>query len=75
MADNADGLVDFIMGLPDGERHRGFFWAAHTAAEDHLPRVEMDRVAQAGVNAGLDEKYVNRTITQAKKDNEDFRGA
>lgn len=65
-ADNADGLADFVLGLPDGERHKGFFWAAMTAAEDGLPPGEVDKLAQAGVRAGLDEAYVKRTIADAK---------
>lgn len=65
--DNGDGLADFILGLPDGERHKGFFWAAKTAAEDGLPPAEVDKVARAGVRAGLDEGYVQRTITEAQE--------
>lgn len=66
--DNADGLADFVMGLPVGERHKGFYWAAKTAAEDGLPPAEVEKVAQAGVRAGLDEKYVRQTIAQAQKE-------
>lgn len=65
-SDNADGLADFVLGLPDGERHKGFFWAARTAIEDGLPPTEVDKVAQAGVRAGLDEAYVKRTVADAK---------
>jgi len=65
-ADNADGLADFIRGLPEGERHKGFFWAANTAVEDGLPPSEMVKVVKAGVDAGLDETYVDRTIAQAR---------
>jgi hypothetical protein len=67
MADNADGLADFILGLPEGERHKGFFWAAKTAAEDQLPPAEVAKVADAGVKSGLDETYVHRTITEARE--------
>jgi hypothetical protein len=63
-------LADFVRGLPEGQRHKGFFWAANAAIEDGLPPAEVDKVAQAGVSAGLDEKYVNRTIAQAKEDHE-----
>lgn len=65
--DNGDGLADFILGLPDGERHKGFFWAAKTAAEDGLPPAEVEKVARAGVSAGLDEAYVQRTLTEAQE--------
>ena len=75
MAESGDGLADFILGLPEGERHKGFFWAAQTAAEDDLPPAEMTKVVQAGVKAGLDEAYVDRTIAQARKENADIRGA
>ena len=75
MADNADGLADFIMGLPEGQRHKGFFWAAQTAVEDDLPPGEMLKVVQAGVKAGLDEAYVDRTIAQARKGHADIRRA
>lgn len=68
MADNADGLADFILGLPEGERHKGFFWAAMTAAEDGLPPEEVDKVARAGISAGLAEKYVQQTIAQAQRE-------
>jgi hypothetical protein len=67
MADDGNGLADFILGLPEGERHKGFFWAAKTAAEDGLAPAEMNKVAQAGVRAGLDEAYVHRTITEAQE--------
>lgn len=67
VADNADGLADFVLGLPEGERHKGFFWAAKTAAEDGLPRHEVDKIAQAGVRAGLDEAYVQRTLAEAQE--------
>jgi len=75
MAESGDGLADFILGLPEGERHKGFFWAARTAAEDDLSPAEMLKVVQAGVNAGLDEAYVDRTIAQARQENADIRGA
>ena len=75
MADNGDGLADFILGLPEGERHKGFFWAAQTAAQDHLPPAEMAKVTRAGVQAGLDEAYVDRTIAKAREEHADLRGA
>lgn len=65
---NGDGLADFILGLPEGERHKGFFWAAQTAAEDHLPPVEVTKIVQAGIRAGLDEAYVRRTVTEAQRE-------
>lgn len=64
---SGDGLADFVMGLPDGERHKGFFWAAKTAAEDGLPPAEVEKLAQAGVKAGLDEAYVKRTLAEAQE--------
>lgn len=64
MADNGDGLADFIMGLPQGERHKGFYWAVSTAAEDGLPPAEVAKLAEAGEAAGLDEKYVHRTMAE-----------
>lgn len=67
-AGNGDGLADFVLGLPEGERHKGFFWAAKTAAEDELPPAEVDKVAQAGVRAGLDEGYVRRTLTEVQRE-------
>jgi hypothetical protein len=65
-----DQLADFIRSLPEGQRHNGFFWAANTAVEDDLPPGEVDKVAQAGVSAGLDEAYVKRTIAEAQEDHE-----
>ena len=62
---DGDGLADFVRGLPDGQRHKGFYWAAATAAEDGLPPGEVAKVAQAGIDAGLDKSYVQRTITEA----------
>jgi hypothetical protein len=68
MADNADGLADFIMGLPEGERHKGFFWAAKTAAGNDLPPVEVTKIINAGIRAGLEEAYVHRTVTEAQEE-------
>lgn len=66
---NADGLADFVRALPHGERHKGFYWAAATAAEDGLPRSELAKVAQAGIDAGLDRDYVDQTIRQVEQRN------
>jgi hypothetical protein len=63
-----DNLADFVRGLPEGQRHKGFFWAANAAIEDDLPPEEVDKVAQAGVSAGLDEKYVQRTIAEVQRE-------
>ncbi len=65
--DNGDGLADFILGLPEGERHKGFFWAAKTAAEDDLPPGEVAKVAKAGIDVGLGEAYVRRTLAKVLK--------
>jgi hypothetical protein len=65
--DNAKGLADFVRGLPGGQRHKGFYWAAKTAAEDGLPPAEVAKIAKAGMDAGLDEGYVNRTLAEAAK--------
>jgi hypothetical protein len=73
--DSGDGLADFVRGLPEGQRHKGFFWAANVAAEDELPPAEMLKVVQAGVEAGLDEAYVDRTVAQARKAHADIRRA
>lgn len=64
-----DHLAEFVRSLPDGQRHNGFFWAANTAVEDDLPPEQVDKVAQAGITAGLDEAYVKRTISQAREGN------
>lgn len=61
-ADSGDGLADFVRGLPEGQRHKGFFWAVSTAAEDGLPPGEVAKVAKAGLDVGLDPEYVERTI-------------
>jgi hypothetical protein len=66
-ARNADGLAAFVAGLPVGERHKGFFWAASTAAESGLPPAEVAKVAQAGIDVGLDESYVRYTIAEAQE--------
>jgi hypothetical protein len=65
---SADGLAAFVEGLPDGQRHKGFFWAIHTAVEDGLPDAEVAKVEKAGLDAGLDEAYVKRTVHEAKAD-------
>jgi len=67
MRDSGDGLAAFVQGLPEGERHKGFYWAAKTAAEDGLPPAEIRKIAKAGMDAGLDEGYVNRTLAKAAK--------
>lgn len=66
MARDADGLAAFVEGLPDGERHKGFFWAAMTAVQDGMGEDGITKVEQAGVRAGLDEAYVRRTIAEAR---------
>ena len=67
MAGNGDGLAAFVAGLPEGQRHKGFFWAAATAAEDGLPPAEVAKVAKAGIGAGLGEAYVTRTLAEVRK--------
>lgn len=67
MARSADGLAAFVEGLPDGQRHSGFFWAVRVAVEDGLPDAEVAKVEQAALNAGLDEAYVKRTVTDARE--------
>jgi hypothetical protein len=62
----ADGLADFVRGLPEGQRHKGFFWAAVPAVEDGLPPGEVAKVAKAGIDAGLDEAYVKRTLAKVQ---------
>lgn len=62
--DNADGLAAFVAGLPEGQRHKGFFWAAATAAEDGLPPAEVAKIAKAGIGVGLDPVYVESTLAQ-----------
>jgi hypothetical protein len=63
-ANNGDGLADFVRGLPEGQRHKGFFWAAATAVEDGLSPGEVAKVAKAGIDVGLDEAYVKRTLAK-----------
>lgn len=63
-ADSGDGLAAFVTGLPEGQRHKGFFWAAATAAEDGLPPAEVAKVEKAGIVAGLDPAYVRKTLAQ-----------
>lgn len=65
--DSGDGLAAFVEGLPDGQRHKGFFWAVSTGAEDGLAPAEMAKVERAALNAGLDEAYVKRTIAEVRK--------
>lgn len=67
MPQDGDGLADFVRGLPEGQRHKGFFWAAATAAEDDLPPGEVAKVAKAGIDVGLDEAYVRRTLAEVHK--------
>ena len=64
---SGDGLAAFVAGLPAGQRHKGFYWAAATAAEDGLPPAEVAKVARAGIDAGLDEAYVQRTIAEVQE--------
>ena len=71
--DNGDGLAAFVAGLPVGQRHKGFFWAAATAAEDGLPPDEVAKVEKAGIDAGLDPAYVRKTLAQVH-DKERDRG-
>jgi len=66
VAANADLLASFVAGLPDGDRHKGAFWALNVAVENHLPDAEIRKVAAAAVQAGLDQAYVDRTLRQIK---------
>lgn len=66
MAD-PEGLAAFVESLPDGQRHRGFFWAAMTAVEDGLDGKQIGVLEQAALRSGLDEAYVRRTITEARE--------
>ena len=63
---NADGLAAFVAGLPEGQRHKGFFWAINTAVEDGLPPSEVRKVTDAAVQVGLDEAYVEQTLRQVQ---------
>ena len=65
---NGDGLADFVRGLPEGQRHNGFYWAAKTAVEDGLPAREITKIKKAAAEAGLDEAYIKRTLSEAKDD-------
>jgi hypothetical protein len=67
MAEDDRGLAAFVAGLPDGQRHAGFFWAAMTAAEDGLGDREVEEIARAATGNGLDEQYVRRTIAEARE--------
>jgi len=67
MARSADGLAAFVEGLPDGQRHNGFYWAINTAVHDGLPESEVAKVEQAGLKVGLDEAYVKRTTKDARE--------
>jgi hypothetical protein len=70
VAANADLLASFVSGLPDGDRHKGTFWALNVAVENHLPDGEVRKVAAAAVAAGLDEEYVDRTLRQIRAKDE-----
>lgn len=65
---DGNGLADFVRALPEGQRHNGFYWAAKTAVEDNLPAREIAKIRKAGVEAGLDEAYVKRTLGEAEDD-------
>lgn len=67
MARSADGLAAFVEGLPDGQRHNGFYWAINTAIQDGLPEHEVAKVEQAAIRIGLDEAYVKRTTQGARE--------
>lgn len=64
---NSEGLAKFVESLPDGQRHRGFFWAAMTAISDGLGEEGQVRIERAGVETGLPEDYVRRTMAQARR--------
>lgn len=66
--DLGDGLADFVRGLPEGQRHRGTFWALSTAVEDGLPDTEINKVTEAAVAIGLGQDYAERTLRQIKKE-------
>jgi len=64
MAD-ADRLAAFVAGLPEGKRHRGFFWAAMTAVAEGAAT---GPIAAAAEQNGLDREYVERTLAEARKE-------
>jgi len=61
---SADRLAAFVAGLPEGHRHQGFFWAVKTAVAEGLPT---GPIADAATANGLDEKYVQRTLAEARE--------
>lgn len=69
MAD-PEGLAGFIESLSEGQRHRGFYWAARTAIADGLNENGQRRVERAGIENGLTEEYVTRTMSEARRKQE-----
>lgn len=64
MAD-AERLAAFVAGLPEGQRHKGFFWAVMTAVAEDAP---VGPIVAAGEASGLDREYVDRTVREANRE-------
>lgn len=58
-------LAAFVAGLPDGQRHKGFFWAVMTAVANDAP---VGPIVAAAEKAGLEKEYVDRTVREANRE-------
>lgn len=64
---NGEPLVRFVLGLSEGNRNRGLYWAACTAVDEGtLDAIRADLV-RAAQQIGLDEREARRTINSAAK--------
>lgn len=60
-------LVRHVLGLPDGNRNNGLYWAACTAAEEGILELLKDDLLRAAVAIGLPEREAKRTIDSAAR--------
>jgi hypothetical protein len=61
-----EGVIDRMVKAEEGNRHGLFFWAARTMLEQWATSDEIEALTQAGLEAGLESRYMRRTIRAAR---------
>ncbi|MDA1267303.1 MAG: bifunctional DNA primase/polymerase, partial [Planctomycetota bacterium] len=64
---HGEPLVRLVLGLTEGQRNRGLYWAACRAAGDGLLTDIRDDLVRAALSIGLSEHEAQRTIDSASR--------
>ena len=59
-------LARWVAAQPEGNRNAGLFWAANRAL-DTDPTADLDQLADAARQAGLDDREITRTLNSARR--------